>query len=208
MENVSWQSIFLLNLPVAAVAVVVTLFATHESRDETAPRVDRLRRRRPRSRSASPRWSWRSSQGNRGAGARAGSSACWPLAVVGLVAFAVVETRVANPMVDFKFFRSRSFAGANMVAFIVSFAMLATFFFFALYLQNVRGYSPLQTGVRFLPTTVVIIFVGPIAGRLSDKIGPRAADDRRPGPERDQPLLAGPPRGRHALHASLSAPSS
>src|SRR5258705_13381598 len=76
-------------------------------------------------------------------------------------------------MVDFQFFRSRSFLGANVVAFIVSFAMLATFFFLALYLQNVRGYSPLQAGVRFLPMTVVIIIGGPIAGRLSDKIGPR-----------------------------------
>ncbi len=56
-------------------------------------------------------------------------------------------------MVDFAFFRSRTFFGANLVAFIVSFAMLAMFFFLALYMQNILGYSPLQAGVRFLPTT-------------------------------------------------------
>jgi MFS family permease len=84
-----------------------------------------------------------------------------------------VERRVVEPMVDFRFFRSRSFLGANLVAFIVSFAMLAMFFFLALYMQNIKGYSPLQAGVRFLPSTVVIIVVAPIAGRLSDRIGPR-----------------------------------
>ena len=57
------------------------------------------------------------------------------------------------PMVDFSFFRSRTFLGANIVAFIVSFAMLAMFFFLALYMQNILGYSPLQAGVRFLPST-------------------------------------------------------
>jgi MFS family permease len=51
--------------------------------------------------------------------------------------------------------------------------MLAMFFFIALYMQNVLHYTPLQAGVRFLPSTVVIIFMGPIAGRLSDRIGPR-----------------------------------
>jgi MFS family permease len=51
--------------------------------------------------------------------------------------------------------------------------MLAQFFFLALYMQNILHYSPLQTGVRFLPSTVVIIIMGPLAGRLTDRIGPR-----------------------------------
>ena len=76
-------------------------------------------------------------------------------------------------MVDFSFFRSRTFLGANIVAFIVSFAMLAMFFFLALYMQNIRGYSPLQAGMRFLPSTVMIIVIAPLAGRLADRVGSR-----------------------------------
>ena len=51
--------------------------------------------------------------------------------------------------------------------------MLAMFFFIALYMQNILGYSPLEAGVRFLPSTVVIIVAAPIAGRLTDRIGAR-----------------------------------
>jgi MFS family permease len=94
-------------------------------------------------------------------------------AALALVAFVVAERRGPEPMVDFSFFRSRSFLGANLVSFIVTFAMLAMFFFLALYMQNVRGYSPLEAGVRFLPSTVMIIIIGPLAGRLTDRIGPR-----------------------------------
>jgi MFS family permease len=94
-------------------------------------------------------------------------------AAFSLVACAAIERRVAAPVVDFTFFRSRSFLGANLVAFIVSFAMLAMFFFLALYMQNIHGYSALQAGVRFLPTTIVIVIVGPIAGRMTDSIGAR-----------------------------------
>jgi EmrB/QacA subfamily drug resistance transporter len=172
VENVSWQSIFLLNLPVAALAVVVTLFATHESRDETAPKSVDVPGVATLTTGLAAlvlalvegnAWGW-------GSGRIVGLFA---LAAIGLTAFAVIEARSANPMVDFRFFQSRSFLGSNIVAFIVSFAMLATFFFFALYLQNVRGYSPLQAGVRFLPMTAVIIVAGPLAGRWSDRIGPR-----------------------------------
>ena len=95
------------------------------------------------------------------------------VAVVGLGAFLVIERRSAAPIVDFAFFRSRSFVGANIVAFTISFAMFAVFFFLALYMQNILGYSPLETGVRFLPSTLVIMFAGPLSGRLSDRVGPR-----------------------------------
>ena len=76
-------------------------------------------------------------------------------------------------MVDFSLFRSRTFLGANMVGFIVSFAMLAMFFFTALYMQNILGYSALEAGVRFLPSTLMIVLIAPLAGRLADRIGPR-----------------------------------
>ena len=154
VEHVSWQSIFFLNLPVAALAVVVTLFAAHESRDESAPRTVDIpgvadAHDRPRPRSSS-----RSSRATRGAGARR--------AILGALrarrcgAGGLRARRAAPPRRRWStsaFFRSRSFLGASLVAFIVSFAMLAMFFFIALYMQNVMGYSPLEAGVRFLPST-------------------------------------------------------
>jgi len=172
VEHVSWQSIFFLNLPVAAAAVAVTLFAAHESRDESATRrVDIVGIVVLSAGLLSlvlafiqaNAWGWGSAR----------IVGLFALAVVALATFALIERRVPAPMVDFSFFRSRSFLGANIVAFIVSFAMFATFFFLALYMQNVHGYSPLQAGVRFLPMTLVLIIAGPVAGRLADRVGSR-----------------------------------
>jgi MFS family permease len=90
-----------------------------------------------------------------------------------LAAFVMVERRVAAPMVEFPLFGSRNFVGSNVIALIVTFAMMAQFFFIALYMQNMLGYSPLQAGLRFLPATLMIVTVAPIAGRLTDRIGAR-----------------------------------
>jgi EmrB/QacA subfamily drug resistance transporter len=172
VENVSWQSIFFLNVPVAILAVFVTLAATRESRDETSTHQVDI----PGVLTLSVglgalvlalvegnSWGW-------GSASIVGLLA---VSVAALIAFAVTEVRSPEPMVEFGFFRSKSFLGSNLVAFIISFGMLAMFFFLALYMQNVKGYSPLETGVRFLPATAVIIVVGPIAGRLTDRIGPK-----------------------------------
>jgi EmrB/QacA subfamily drug resistance transporter len=171
-ESVSWRAIFFLNLPVAVGAVAMTLFAARESRDETVarkidvPGVVTLTAGLTALVLAlveGNQWGW-------GSGRIVGLLA---VAVVGVTAFVLVERRVAVPMVDFSFFRSRSFLGANLVAFVVSFAMLAMFFFIALYMQNILGYTPLEAGVRFLPSTLMVMIVGPISGRLADRIGPR-----------------------------------
>jgi MFS family permease len=55
----------------------------------------------------------------------------------------------------------------------VTFSMLATFFFIALYMQNILGYSAVEAGVRFLPSTLMIVLIAPLAGRLTDRVGAR-----------------------------------
>jgi EmrB/QacA subfamily drug resistance transporter len=172
VQSVSWQSIFFLNLPVAVGAVFITLFAVRESRDESvAQRIDGLGVLTLTTGLAAlvlalvegNEWHWGSTR----------ELALFAVAAIGLAAFGFVERRQSSPMVDFSFFRSRTFLGANIVAFIVSFAMLAMFFFMALYMQNVLHYSPLQAGVRFLPSTLMIVLLAPGAGRLADRVGSR-----------------------------------
>ena len=74
---------------------------------------------------------------------------------------------------QFELLSHRNYLGASIVALIITFAMMGTFFFLALYMQNILHYSPLEAGVRFLPSTLMIVAVAPISGRLADRFGPR-----------------------------------
>jgi EmrB/QacA subfamily drug resistance transporter len=95
------------------------------------------------------------------------------LAVVFLVAFVLLELHQRLPMLDLSLFRDPTFSGANAVMFLVGLAMFGIFFYNSLFLQNVLGYGAIKTGATFLPMTVLIILVAPVAGKLSDRIGPR-----------------------------------
>jgi MFS family permease len=77
------------------------------------------------------------------------------------------------PMLDLSLFRTASFSGANTVALLVSLGMFGVFFYVSLYVQNILGYSPTKAGATFLPMTLLIIFIAPLAGNFSDKIGSR-----------------------------------
>jgi MFS family permease len=76
-------------------------------------------------------------------------------------------------MLPLRFFRSRAFSAANVASFFMFFGMFGAIFLLAQFLQTVQGYSPLDAGLRILPWTAMPIFIAPIAGALSDRIGGR-----------------------------------
>ena len=77
-------------------------------------------------------------------------------------------------MLPLELFKNRTYTGANTVILLVALAMFGVFFFVSLYMQNILGYSAVQAGAAFLPMTVLIVLVAPIAGRMTDRVGSRA----------------------------------
>ena len=90
-----------------------------------------------------------------------------------LALFSRVERRRVSPLIEPGTFRSRRTTGANLTMLLSTSVMCSIFFFISLYLQTVAGYSALSAGASFLPMTALIVAVAPLAGRLSDRVGPR-----------------------------------
>jgi EmrB/QacA subfamily drug resistance transporter len=88
-----------------------------------------------------------------------------------LVLFVLWELRAEAPMLPMRFFRNRVFALANLASLLMFFGMFGSIFLLAQFFQTVQGYSPLGSGLRILPWTVMPMFVAPVAGALSDRIG-------------------------------------
>jgi EmrB/QacA subfamily drug resistance transporter len=87
-----------------------------------------------------------------------------------LLTFIAIEARSAHPMLDLSLFRKPAFNGVSAVAFGLSAGMFAMFLYLTIYMQGVLNYSPLETGLRFLPLTVLSFVVAPISGKLSRRV--------------------------------------
>jgi EmrB/QacA subfamily drug resistance transporter len=90
---------------------------------------------------------------------------------VALASFVVWELRARAPMLPMRFFRNRAFTLTNVSSLFMFFGMFGSIFLLAQFFQTVQGYSPLQAGIRILPWTAMPIFIAPVAGALSDRIG-------------------------------------
>jgi EmrB/QacA subfamily drug resistance transporter len=168
VEGISWQWIFWLNVPIGLLLAPLALVRLDESHGPS----DRLDLRGLALASAGLFgivW-----------GLVRGNTVGWgsPEIVGSLLAGAVVvalfvlwELRADAPMLPMRFFRNRTFALTNVSSLFMFFGMFGSIFLLAQFFQTVQGYSPLQAGLRILPWTAMPIFIAPIAGALSDRIG-------------------------------------
>ena len=172
VDNINWHWIFYVNVPVGVVGIIVSRWVIAESRDTSHEQSIDL----PgllTSGGSLLALSYALIEGNKHGWGSPEIIGLFVGAAVLLAVFIWLELRQRLPMLDLALFKIGSFAGANIVAMLVSLGMFGVFFFISLYVQNVLGYSPTKAGAIFLPMTILIILIAPIAGKLSDRVGSR-----------------------------------
>jgi EmrB/QacA subfamily drug resistance transporter len=174
LTSIDWRLVFLINVPLAIVTVVLTLSATPSLRPQgdSRPRID---------------YAGTVAFGLGIAalvfGLSQGQDDGWgspetvvPLtsALVLLVAFLVIESRVTVPLLDFGLFRHLNFLAANLSQVLAGAIELGLGFLLPFYLLIVIGVSPAAAGIALIPATIPIVLAGPLAGRMFDRVGGRA----------------------------------
>ncbi|MFD6170966.1 MFS transporter [Streptomyces coeruleorubidus] len=173
VEHVNWESVFYINAPIGVIALVFGLAVLPQSRNEAAagekfdvPGVVLL---------AlgllavvfgvvkGETWGWTS----------AGTLGAILGGVVVLVLFGWYETRVAHPLLPMRLFRNPALTIGVFVTALNFFVLLGVIFFVMLYLQNVRGFTPVESGVRTLPLSLASMLASPLGAKLTEKFGPR-----------------------------------
>jgi EmrB/QacA subfamily drug resistance transporter len=163
-DGLGWEWIFFVNVPIGIAAILFAQRKVDESRNPYARSID---------------WPglmvWSAGLFLLVLGLIRGNAQGWGStktvvelggAVVLIVAFLFMESRRKEPMLDLSLFRNPAFAGVSIVAFVLSATMFSMFLYLTLYIQNGLGFTPFQTGLRFLPLTVISFFVAGAAGRL------------------------------------------
>jgi EmrB/QacA subfamily drug resistance transporter len=169
VEGISWQWIFWLNVPVGLVLLPLATQLTESKGPDKALDLPGL----ALASAGLLGIVWGLIHGN-GDGwtspAIVGSLAGGAIA---LGAFVAWERRTLEPMLPMRFFRDRAFTAANGASLLMYFGMFGSIFLLTQFFQTAQGYSPLESGLRVLPWTIMPMFVAPIAGALSDRIGGR-----------------------------------
>jgi len=171
-EHLSWNWIFFINVPVGALGILASFLFIDESRDETHERLDI-----PGLATSAVglfALTYGLIEANSYGWASTRIVTAFVVAAVALVAFVLLEAKQRAPMLPLELFKNRTYTGANTVILLVALAMFGVFFFVSLYMQQVLGYSAVQAGAAFLPMTVLIVIVAPLAGRMTDRVGSRA----------------------------------
>lgn len=172
VEYLDWRYIFLINIPIGIAGIIIGyLWLKEQRRGTTRVRLD------------VPGVILSTiSFGTLLYGIQRGSSlgwgapviiACLSVGVVGLLLFIIVELRVQDPLLDLRLFQRRTFAFANMVGWVNSIALFGAEFLLPIYLQSIRGQTPLQAGLLVLPLALTSGITTPIAGALYNRVGPR-----------------------------------
>jgi EmrB/QacA subfamily drug resistance transporter len=171
-DHLDWSWIFFVNVPVGILAVAASFLVIEESRDTSEERRLDLP-----GQLAGGLGLFALTYGLIEANTYGWTSArilgAFAVAAAALALFLWLERVQRVPMLDLGLFRNGTFAGANAVILLVALAMFGVFFFVSLYMQNILGFSAVETGAAFLPMTVLIILVAPLAGKTSDRIGSR-----------------------------------
>jgi EmrB/QacA subfamily drug resistance transporter len=169
VDGISWQWIFWLNVPVGLVLLPLATQLTETKGPDKALDLPGL----ALASGGLLGVVWGLVNGNADGWSSPGIVGALAGGVVLLAAFVSWELRTPRPMLPMRFFRDRAFAAANGASLFMYFGMFGSIFLLTQFFQTAQGYSPLESGLRVLPWTAMPMFVAPVAGALSDKIGGR-----------------------------------
>jgi EmrB/QacA subfamily drug resistance transporter len=172
LEHFSWGSIFLVNVPVAAMAIVGGILFVPTSRDPAAPKVDMPGLILSSAGVTaliytvieSPQWGWGSAQ----------TVAGFAIATIVLAAFARWEQRSSHPMLDVSVFANPRFSGGSLAVTAGFLTLFGFIFVITQYFQFIKSYSAFEAGVRLLPVAVSIAVASVLGPRMVERVGTKA----------------------------------
>ena len=168
-EHVGWSAVFWINVPIGIIALVAVMLAVRESRDDTVKSLDVVGTVLVTFGLLGLTYALIGTSDNGWLSVR--TLGLMGVSIVLLVAFVWWESRHKEPMVPLGFFKSRVFSTSIIVAVLVGFGLYGALFVVTLYMQNIRGYSAIDAGIRLLPLTMAVMFVAPLAGKLNARLG-------------------------------------